>query len=125
MRKSIARALVVPLAFAGVIATAPIASAATSVAGPDGGTHARGGRTVELWAGPVNMRSGPTTWDSVVGEVNRGTYWAACQRTGQAINFGNYRSVNWAYINNRGTWGYVANVYIKGPDPIPGLGTCP
>ncbi|GHE33864.1 hypothetical protein GCM10017673_40920 [Streptosporangium violaceochromogenes] len=125
MRRSIARALAVPLAFAGVIATVPIASAETSAAGPDGGSHARGGRTVELWAGPVNMRSGPTTWDAVVGKVDRGTYWASCRRTGQTINFGKYRSTNWSYIHNHGTGGYVANVCIKGPDPVPGLDTCP
>ncbi|MEV8636205.1 hypothetical protein AB0395_31585 [Streptosporangium sp. NPDC051023] len=131
MRKGVVRALAIPLALAGAVAATPAASAEPLPAGlrtvagsPDGGVPARAGKQIEMWDGPANMRSGPTSWDSVVGQAGPGVYWADCQRTGQTIYYRGNRSENWSHINNNGVWGYVANVFVKGPDPVPGLGWC-
>ncbi len=85
-----------------------------------GVTDADAASTVTTVVGPLNVRTGPTTKATVVGQVpNGGTVKLACKVTGEQIN-GRIRTTDqWDRLDSGR---YVSHAYVRGATSLP---TCP
>ncbi|MFD9732902.1 hypothetical protein [Umezawaea sp. NPDC059074] len=97
--------------------------AGTASADPGVGAQAQ---NIELYAGPVNMRPGPSIDSGFSGVIEKGVHWAECQTAGQRIFYLGNESTVWVWVYNEkfNVWGYVSTVFVKGPMIIPGLRWC-
>jgi len=79
---------------------------------------------VQIWANGVNVRSGPSTSNSVIGSVGISTRTAICQQQGALVNAAGISNNWWTKINYNGGSGWVSNIYIKGSQQIAGVPHC-
>jgi len=80
--------------------------------------------SVQIWANGVNVRSGPSTSNSVIGSVGISTLNAVCQQQGAMVNVAGTSNNWWTKVNFNGKTGWVSNIYIKGGQQIAGVPKC-
>jgi len=79
---------------------------------------------VRIWADGVNVRSGPSTGNSVIGSIGISTQNAVCQQQGSTVTAAGITNNWWTKINYGGGVGWITNIYIQGDYKIAGVPTC-
>jgi len=79
---------------------------------------------VQIWASGVNVRSGPTTSNSVIGSIGISTQNAICQQQGSTVTAAGITNNWWTKISFNGGVGWITNIYIKGAQQIAGVPKC-
>ena len=79
---------------------------------------------IRTWANGINVRSGPSTGNSVIGSVGASNLNGICQQQGGLVNAEGHSNNWWTKINFGSGSGWISNIYIVGGQQIAGVPIC-